>query len=74
MMGLTEKIEILIFERRKQRLEMPKLIVMHPNTWVELVREMASFYAETNFGKKFEYRGIRILRSCDLSEKEIEIE
>ena len=54
----------------------PKLIVMHPQTWVDLVKEvtgkdgMAINIHDTN--KK--YRGIKVLRSLDLLEGEFEMQ
>ena len=68
---LENQIHNLIMETAKE----PKLIVMHPQTWVDLVKEVTSKddIAINRHDPNMKYRGIKVLRSFDLLEGEFEM-
>lgn len=54
------------------------LIVMHPKTWNDLVNELYHdlddlCFIDAPHVYAFEYKGIKVLRSTDVKEKEFEI-
>jgi len=68
---LENQIHKLIMETARE----PKLIVMHPQTWVELAKEVTGkdgMYINRH-DPKMKYRGIKVLRSLDLLEGEFEM-
>lgn len=68
---LENQIHNVIMETGRE----PKLIVMHPQTWVDLVKEV--FWKDgmeiNRFDQNMKYRGIKVLRSLDLLEGEFEM-
>jgi len=53
----------------------PKLIVMHPQTWVDLAKEVTGKDGMTinRCDPNMKYKGIKVLRSLDLLEGEFEM-
>lgn len=53
----------------------PKLIVMHPQTWVDLAKEVIGKdgMVINRYDPNMKYRGIKVLRSLDLLEGEFEM-
>jgi hypothetical protein len=53
----------------------PKFIVMHPQTWVDLVKEVTGKdgMVINKYDPNMKYRGIKVLRSLDLLEGEFEM-
>ena len=68
---LENQIHNVIMETARE----PKLIVMHPQTWVDLVKEVTSKdgMAINIYDPNKKYRGIKVLRSLDLLEGEFEM-
>lgn len=68
---LENQIHNVIMETARE----PKLIVMHPQTWVDLVKEVISKdgMAINRYDPNMKYRGIKVLRSLDLLEGEFEM-
>lgn len=68
---LENQIHNVIIETARE----PKLIVMHPQTWIDLVKEViAKNGIEINiYDPNKKYRGIKVLRSLDLLEGEFEM-
>ena len=46
----------------------PKIIVMHPQTWIDLAKEVNDKFgmAINRYDPNLRYRGIKVLRSWDL--------
>ena len=68
---LENQIHNVIMETARE----PKFIVMHPQTWVDLVKEVTGKdgMAINRYGTNMKYRGIKVLRSLDLLEGEFEM-
>lgn len=68
---LENQIHNVIMETARE----PKLIVMHPQTWFDLVKEVTGKYgmAINRYDPNMKYRGIKVLRSLDLLEGEFEM-
>jgi hypothetical protein len=68
---LENQIHNVIMETARE----PKLIVMHPQTWIDLVKEVTSKngMAINKYDQNMKYRGIKVLRSLDLLEGEFEM-
>ncbi len=68
---LENQIHNVIMETARE----PKLIVMHPQTWVDLVKEVTGKdgMAINIYDPNKKYRGIKVLRSLDLLEGEFEM-
>ena len=68
---LENQIHNVIMETARE----PKLIVMHPQTWVDLVKEVTAKdgMAINRYDQNMKYRGIKVLRSLDLLEGEFEM-
>jgi hypothetical protein len=68
---LENQIHNVIMETARE----PKLIVMHPQTWVDLVKEVTGKdgMAINRYDPNMKYRGIKVLRSLDLLEGEFEM-
>jgi hypothetical protein len=68
---LENKIHNVIMETARE----PKLIVMHPQTWVDLSKEVTGKdgMAINRHAPYMKYRGIKVLRSLDLLEGEFEM-
>ena len=68
---LKNQIHNVIMETER----MPKLIVMHPQTWVDLQKEVTGKdgVAINRYDPNMKYRGIKVLRSLDLLEGEFEM-
>ena len=72
---IQDKLENQIYNLIMETSRQPNIIVMHPQTWVDLVREVTGKDGmeinRLNPNKK--YRGIKVLRSLDLLEGEFEM-
>lgn len=68
---LENQIHNVIMETARE----PKFIVMHPQTWVDLVKEVTAKdgMAINRYDQNMKYRGIKVLRSLDLLEGEFEM-
>ena len=68
---LENQIHNVIMETARE----PKLIVMHPLTWVALTKEVTGKdgMAINIYDPNMKYRGIKVLRSLDLLEGEFEM-
>lgn len=68
---LENQIHNVIMETARE----PRLIVMHPQTWVDLVKEVIckDGMAINRYDQNMKYRGIKVLRSLDLLEGEFEM-
>jgi len=68
---LDNQIHNVIMETARE----PKLIVMHPQTWVDLAKEVTGKDGMTinRCDPNMKYRGIKVLRSLDLLEGEFEM-
>ena len=68
---LENQIHNVIMETARE----PKLIVMHPQTWVDLAKEVTGKDGLTinRCDPNMKYRGIKVLRSLDLLEGEFEM-
>ena len=68
---LENQIHNVIMETARE----PKFIVMHPQTWVDLVKEVTGKdgIAINIYDPNKKYRGIKVLRSLDLLEGEFEM-
>lgn len=68
---LENQIHNVIMETARE----PKIIVMHPQTWVDLVKEVTGKggMAINGCDPNMKYRGIKVLRSLDLLEGEFEM-
>jgi hypothetical protein len=68
---LENQIHNVIMETARE----PKFIVMHPQTWVDLVKEVIAKdgMAINRYDQNMKYRGIKVLRSLDLLEGEFEM-
>jgi len=68
---LENQIHNVIMERARE----PKIIVMHPQTWVDLAKEVTGKDGMTinRCDPNMKYRGIKVLRSLDLLEGEFEM-
>jgi hypothetical protein len=68
---LENQIHKIILETAKK----PKLIVMHPQTWEDLAKEVTGKdgMAINRYDPNISYRGIKVLRSLDLLEGEFEM-
>ena len=68
---LDNQIHNVIMETTRD----PKVIVMHPQTWDDLVKEVTGKdgMAIYRYDSNMKYKGIKVLRSLDLLEGEFEI-
>ena len=68
---LDHQIDDVMIERARE----PMIIVMHPQTWVNLVEEVISenSTAINKLSPGMLYRGIKVFRSLDLLEGEFEM-
>ena len=68
---LENQIHNVIMETARE----PKLIVMHPQTWVDLAKEVTGKDGMTinRCDPNMKYKGIKVLRSLDLLEGEFEM-
>ncbi len=75
MSGLANKLEDQIHHVIAETGREPSAIVMHPQTWLDLVREGGGHeaLAINMYCPSMKYRGIKVLRSLDLLEGEFEI-
>lgn len=72
---LQDKLESEIYRHISETGRDCKMIVVHPNTWVDFVNEITDVYNVYigNNNYPAQYRGIKILRSYDISENTFEI-
>jgi uncharacterized membrane protein len=72
---IQDKLENQIYNVIMETARVPKLIVMHPQTWVDLVKEVTGKdgMAINIYDPNKKYRGIKVLRSLDLLEGEFEM-
>ena len=72
---LQDKLEKQIYNVVMETAREPKHIIMHPQTWADLVEEVIGKYgmAINIYASNREYRGIKVLRSLDLLEGEFEM-
>lgn len=72
---IQDKLENQIHSVIMETARKPKLIVMHPQTWVDLVKEVIGKdgMAINIYDPNLKYRGIKVLRSLDLLEGEFEM-
>lgn len=72
---IQDKLENQIYNVIMETAREPKLIVMHPQTWVDLVKEVTGKdgMAINIYDPNKKYRGIKVLRSLDLLEGEFEM-
>ena len=68
---LENQISDVVIQGRRD----PKFIVMHPQTWVDLVKEMSGIdgIGLNLYTSGMKYKGIKVLRSFDLLEGEFEM-
>jgi hypothetical protein len=68
---LENQIHNLIMETAKE----PKIIVMHPQTWIKIAKEVTGKegMAINRYDPNMKYKGIKVLRSLDLLEGEFEM-
>jgi hypothetical protein len=68
---LENQIHNVITETARE----PRTIVMHPQTWENLINEVIikDGMAINRFESNIKYRGIKVLRSLDLLEGEFEM-
>jgi len=68
---LENQIHNVIMETARE----PKLIVMHPQTWVDLAKEVTGKDGMTinRCDPNMKYKAIKVLRSLDLLEGEFEM-
>ena len=61
---LENQIHKVIMETAKE----PKVIVMHPKTWIDLAKEVEGKHGVSinRYKINMKYRGIKVLRSFDL--------
>ena len=80
-MSLYNKLQNVLNEYLCTNNKKPNIIVMHPNTWENLLKELKTeflFLGDTSnmFTTKLKYvkfEGIRVLRSFDLKEGEFKM-
>lgn len=67
---IQDKLESQIHNVIMKTAREPKIIVMHPQTWVDLVKEITGKdgIAINRHAPDMKYRGIKVLRSLDLLE------
>jgi len=72
---IQDKLENQIHNVIMETARVPKLIVMHPQTWVDLSKEVTEKDGMTinRHDPNMKYRGIKVLRSLDLLEGEFEM-
>ena len=72
---IQDKLENQIYNVIMETAREPRLIVMHPQTWVDLVKEVTGKdgMAINRHDPNMKYRGIKVLRSLDLLEGEFEM-
>ena len=72
---IQDKLENQIYNVIMETAREPKLIVMHPQTWVDRVKEVTgkNGMAINIYDPNKKYRGIKVLRSLDLLEGEFEM-
>lgn len=72
---LQVKLESEIYKHISETGRECKMIIVHPNTWVDFVNEITEVYDVYigNHNYPAQYRGIKILRSSDLLENTFEI-
>ncbi len=68
---LENQIHNVIMESARE----PKIIVMHPQTWVDLEKEVTGKdgIAINRYDPNMKYKGIKVLRSLDLLEGEFDM-
>jgi len=69
---IQNKLENKIHNLIMVKLREPKIIIMHPKTWQDLVKEVTGSYlmAINVYDGDMKYKGIKVLRSLDLFENE----
>ena len=72
---IQDKLENQIYNVFMETAREPKLIVMHPQTWADLVKEVTGKdgLAINTYDPNKRYRGIKVLRSLDLLKGEFEM-
>ncbi len=72
---IQDKLENQIYNVIMETAREPKLIVMHPQKWVDLVKEVTGKdgMAINKYYQNMKYRGIKVLRSLDLLKGEFEM-
>lgn len=72
---IQDKLENQIYNVIMETAREPKLIVMHPQTWIDLTKEVFGnngMYIN-RYDSNMKYRGIKVIRSLDLLEGEFEM-
>jgi hypothetical protein len=72
---IQDKLENQIHKVIVETGRVPKLIVMHPQTWVDLAKEITGKDGMTisKYDPHMKYRGIKVLRSLDLLKGKFEV-
>lgn len=72
---LQDKLENEMYSRIKQNGKYCTLIVMHPGTWRDLIKEVIVSHgtAIRLHDPELKYRGIKVLRSLDMVEGLFEV-
>lgn len=73
---LQDKLENEIYVRISQTGRECNLIVMHPKTWQDLLKEVVEScgMAINRHDPSLKYRGIKVLRSLDMAEGLFEVQ
>lgn len=76
-LSIRQKVDAAIHEKlsRYPFRIVPTVILVHPNTWIQFVGELASeIGAHSTYGiRKMSYKGIKVTRTFDLAENEVEV-
>jgi len=69
-MSLISKLEEELYQRIRQTGKYCDLIVMHPQTWVDLKKEVFDLDSTVinRHDPSLKYKGIRVIRSLDIEE------
>jgi hypothetical protein len=72
---IQDKLENQIYNVVMETAREPKFIVMHPQTWDDLIKEVTGKdgMAINRYDPNLKYRGIKVLRSLDLLAGEFEM-
>jgi hypothetical protein len=72
---IQDKLNNQIYNVIKKTAIEPRVIVMHPQTWVDIAKEITGIDIAINRHDPniMRYRGIKVIRSLDLLEGEFEM-
>ena len=72
---IRDKLDNQIYNIIRETARKPKIIVMNPQTWIDLRKEVTGTEGSSvhRYDPKIRYRGVKVLRSLDLLEGEFEM-